>query len=105
MEYKVMLECGPHCESWEDVRETLRTSDPVEAIRQSEIHRDRDHHAWIEMVASEAKVERQYRFTASRPNSAMEGECVSFKSLLRRLGDYNGSFPDEITEVHIHKIG
>jgi hypothetical protein len=49
--YKVMLECRDHCESWEKLRETLRTDDIDEALRKSEMHRDQEHISWIERAA------------------------------------------------------
>lgn len=48
--FKVMLECAGYCTDYESTRETFRTDDPVEAIRQSEIQRDQLHYSWVEEV-------------------------------------------------------
>lgn len=49
--FKVMMECRDNCPDWEDLRETLRTDDPVEAIRRSGMHRDLEHISWVERVS------------------------------------------------------
>jgi hypothetical protein len=103
--FKVMLECNIHCEDWENVRETLRTNDPVAAIRESEMLRDQDHISWVEEVKPEKETgPMMYSMSASRGSSGIEAYSPSMKDAMARLEDYARSFPGELVEVHITKI-
>ena len=101
--FKVMLACQNHCESWEHPRETLRTDDPIEAIRKSEMHRDQEHTSWVEIIEEDAP-KPKYRLSISREGTGMDCEYVSIEEASDRLGAYAKSFPGEIIEANITKI-
>lgn len=48
--YEVWVSCGPTCHTYQPPRERLRTSDPAEAIKYSQIYRDADHDTEIRTI-------------------------------------------------------